>query len=218
MTFYLLTAIPSDIAPGVRDSERMSDAELLGQITTLLTAGHETTSTLLTWFLYFMTQEKHHKVVARLRAEIEEYFAGRDELDYDALMAMPYLDNCTKEVLRLLSPVSNTERHVTHDDVIPLSKEHRSRDGKSTFNSVPVRKGQMLFIPIQAVNRSKAIWGPTADEFDPDRWDHIPQTAKDSGFPMHILSFLEGPRGCIGNRFAIAECVQRDESEGTSVG
>lgn len=200
---YLM--MKANMAPGVRESERMSDAELLGQITTLLTAGHETTSTLLTWFTHLTMLPENKSVLVKLRAEIEEHFAGRDELDYDALMAMPYLDNCTKEVLRLLSPVVNTERTAIHDDVIPLSKSYRSKDGKSTFDSIPVKKDQLIFIPIQLINRSKNIWGPTADEFNPDRWDEIPKMAKETGFPSQILSFIEGPRGCIGNRFAIAE-------------
>ncbi|MCO5549789.1 hypothetical protein L7F22_003263 [Adiantum nelumboides] len=200
---YLM--MKANMAPGVRDSERMSDAELLGQITTLLTAGHETTSTLLTWFVQLTTLPENKHVITKLRAEIEEHFAGRDELDYDALMAMPYLDNCTKEVLRLLSPVVNTERTAIHDDVIPLSKSYKTRDGKSTFNSIIVKKDQLIFIPIQIINRSKNIWGSTADEFNPDRWDELPKKAKETGFPSHILSFIEGPRGCIGNRFAIAE-------------
>lgn len=200
---YLM--MKANMAPGVRDSERMSDAELLGQITTLLTAGHETTSTLLTWFIHMTTLPENKHVITKLRAEIEEHFAGRDELDYDALMAMPYLDNCTKEVLRLVSPVVNTERTALRDDVIPLSKSYKTKDGKSTFNSIVVKKDQLIFIPIQLINRSKNIWGPTADEFEPDRWDEIPKMAKETGFPSHILSFIEGPRGCIGNRFAIAE-------------
>lgn len=200
---YLM--MKANMAPGVRESERMSDAELLGQITTLLTAGHETTSTLLTWFVQLTTLPENKHVLTKLRAEIEEHFAGRDELDYDALMAMPYLDNCTKEVLRLVSPVVNTERTAVRDDVIPLSKSYKTRDGKSTFNSILVKKDQLIFIPIQLINRSKLIWGPTADEFDPDRWNEIPKMAKETGFPSHVLSFIEGPRGCIGNRFAIAE-------------
>jgi cytochrome P450 len=200
---YLM--MKANMAPDVRDSERMSDAELLGQITTLLTAGHETTSTLLTWFTYIISQAKHKHILQKLREEIDEHFAGRDQLDYDALMAMPYLDNCTKEILRLLSPVVNTEREASHDDVIPLGKAYKTRDGKGTFNSVAVKKGQMLFIPIQVVNRSKKIWGANADEFDPERWYDVPRMAKETGFPSHILSFLEGPRGCIGNRFAVAE-------------
>lgn len=141
------------MAPNVRESERMNDAELLGQITTLLTAGHETTSTLTTWFLHVVSQPGHQHVQKKLRAEVEEYFIGRDDLDYDVLMGMPYLDMVTKEILRLLAPVTNTERVALRDDVVPLSKPYKTRDGKGTFDSVPIQKGLMLIIPIQMINR-----------------------------------------------------------------
>ncbi len=48
-------------------------------------------------------------------------------------------------------------------------------------------------------------WGPTALQFEPGRWFDVPKAAKESGFPLHLASFIAGPRGCIGNRFSIAE-------------
>lgn len=152
-----------------------------------------------------ISEPQHKHIQEKLRAEIEDTLAGRDEIDYDTLMAMPYMDNVTKEILRVMSPVTSTVRHASKDDVIPLSKEYKTRDGKSTFNSVVVKKGQELIIPVQVINRLEDIWGPTADQFDPDRWDNVPQSAKNTGMPSQILTFLEGPRGCIGNRFAVAE-------------
>lgn len=89
------------MATDIRESDRMSDEELLGQITTLLAAGHETTSTLTTWFLHTIAHPENQHVYTKLRDEVEDYFAGRDEIGYDALMSMPYLDNVTKEILRM---------------------------------------------------------------------------------------------------------------------
>lgn len=145
------------------------------------------------------------KVQDRLRAELVEYFAGRDQLDYDALNGLAYLDKVTKEIMRFISPVIQTNRVVGADCSVPLSKPYRTRDGKKTFQSVPLKKGQEIFIPIQYLNRCEDIWGPTAGEFDPDRWDDIPRLVKETGFPQHLLTFIEGPRGCVGNRFAISE-------------
>ena len=65
--------------------------------------------------------------------------------------------------------------------------------------------GVLLLTPplssLQYMNRSKELWGPTADEFDPERWRNVPEQAKAAGFPLHLLTFIEGPRGCVGNRF-----------------
>lgn len=46
------------------------------------------------------------------------------------------------------------------------------------------------------------IWGPTADQFDPDRYDDLPEAAND---PYVSLAFSAGPRVCIGKSLAILE-------------
>lgn len=191
----------TDISP----SERLADDQLVGQITTFIFAGHETTSTLTQWALHVLSLPENKHIQEKLRAELEENFAGRDEIPYDSLMAIPYLDNFTKELMRRHSPVGSTTREAQKDDVIPLSKPYPTRDGKGTFNSVVVKKGSEVMIPIQVLNRSEDVWGPTAHDFNPDRWDDIPATAKESGLPSHMLTFIAGPRSCIGNRFSIAE-------------
>ena len=64
-------------------------------------------------------------------------------------------------------------------------------------------------IPIRAVHRSEALWGPDAKEFKPERWlDSEAGLTKDSkeipGY-HHLLSFTDGPRICLGRLFAVAE-------------
>jgi cytochrome P450 len=44
-------------------------------------------------------------------------------------------------------------------------------------------------------------WGPTADEFNPDRWGDLPETYTTNAF----MTFLQGPRGCVGRKFAETE-------------
>ena len=199
----LMLMMRSNMSSDLKESERLSDAGLIGQCMTLLFAGHETTSTLLGWILYELGN--HHDVQEKLRAEIADHLGGRGELDYDELSALPYLDAVVKETLRFSSPVPGTVRCVSKTCVVPLSKAYTTRDGKGTFDSVVLEKGDELYIPIHLLNTSPDIWGPDADVFRPTRWEEIPQSAKDSGFPLQMLTFISGPRGCIGNRFAIAE-------------
>jgi len=69
-----------------------------------------------------------------------------------------------------------------------------------------VKKGDLFVIPITAVNRMTSLWGPDAEEFNPDRWKNVPESA--TSIPSvfaNVLSFLAGARGCIGYRFAIVE-------------
>nr|GAT55131.1 predicted protein [Mycena chlorophos] len=112
-----------------------------------------------------------------------------------------------REVLRLHSPVGWLPRRALVDDVIPLGREIVGRDGR-VYESLPVRKGQILRLPILEVNTSEDVWGPDALEFRPERWDDVPAAA--SSVPSvwaHQFTFLAGPHNCIGSRFALAECV-----------
>jgi cytochrome P450 len=64
----------------------------------------------------------------------------------------------------------------------------------------------MVFVPILAINRSKALWGEDAGEFMPERWEAVPEAV--SGIPGvwgNMLTFLGGPHACIGYRFTLAE-------------
>lgn len=197
--------IRANMASDVKQSEKLDDEELLGQMTSFLLAGHETTSTQTTWALWALASRP--QVVEQLRNEIEQVFGDRNEISHDELIEMQYLDCVSKEMLRCYSPVTSTIRHAYKDDIIPLGSSYPTKDGQRTFNSVPIQKGSEIIIPIQVLNKSKSIWGENAFEFDPSRWfpENLAQGAKDSGLPLHLATFISGPRGCVGNRFAIVE-------------
>lgn len=58
------------------------------------------------------------------------------------------------------------------------------------------------------MNRSTTLWGPDAKEFKPERWigeQGIPAAAKDVQGHRHLLTFIDGPRTCLGKGFAITE-------------
>jgi len=69
-----------------------------------------------------------------------------------------------------------------------------------------IRKGQLMTIPIVPVNRATSLWGDDAREFKPERWQNPPESvAAIPGIWGNMLTFLGGPKACIGYRFALVE-------------
>ena len=62
------------------------------------------------------------------------------------------------------------------------------------------------------MNRSAAFWGEDAKVFRPSRWledadgqNGIPAKAKEIPGHRHLLTFVDGPRTCLGKNFAVTE-------------
>ncbi|CAE6474246.1 unnamed protein product [Rhizoctonia solani] len=198
----LLTLLIKSNMASENKAHSMSDDEVLGQISTFLTAGHETTSTSTTWALYVLT--KHPEVQRKLRQELLESRLG-DEPGMNDLDKLPYLDNFVKECLRVHPAVPSTVREAAHDVHIPVSKSFKNRYGVEQTH-ITIQKGDAVFIPILAMNRIKEIWGEDAKEFKPERWDNLPEAAKQMpGVWGHLMTFIHGNRSCIGYRFALIE-------------
>ncbi|KAG1873850.1 cytochrome P450 [Suillus subluteus] len=190
-------------AEGQEAELHMSEEEIMAQMRVLLVAGYETTSISLTWALIELS--RYPDVQTRLR---EELLAFGADPTYDQLKAnLPYLDAVVHEILRLHPAVPLFTRRAREDDVIPLSEPVCTRSGKMT-DSISIAKGSSIAISIRAINRSSAIWGPDAKEFKPDRWltaDGISGKAKEIQGHRHLMTFVDGPRTCLGKDFAIAE-------------
>jgi cytochrome P450 len=104
---------------------------------------------------------------------------------------MPFLTAVCNETLRLYPPAPSTVRHA----VVP-----------TTLGGVHISKGTIATIPAWAINRSRALWGANAAEFVPDRWLEGPNAGTGGAeSPYAFLTFLHGPRSCIGQSFARLE-------------
>lgn len=96
------------------------------------------------------------------------------------------------------------------EDFIPLSEPLTGKDGKA-ITSLHVKKGQQIVIGIFTLNRSKDIYGEDADEFRPERWleDDKKEKTAEQAFRFTtwspLMTFLAGPRGCIGYKLSLGE-------------
>lgn len=182
-----------DILSVALESGGFSDENLVSQMMTFLAAGHETTSSAFTWTLYYLC--KYPEVQRKMREEIHEKLPSPRKSGSQVTAAD--LDNCRyihavcNEVLRIMPPVALTMR-VAKDD--------------ATIGDQFIPKGTIVVLAPYAVNASTKLWGEDAKEFNPERWMAPGQAGKggaDSNYSF--LTFLHGPRSCIGQAFSKAE-------------
>ncbi|KAI0791135.1 cytochrome P450 [Abortiporus biennis] len=187
------------------ESDRLPEDELIGQMSTLVFAAVDTTSSALTRILDLLAM--HPEVQDKLRAELK---AAREngEITYDTLVDLPYLDAICRETLRLYPPVSIITRGTNGDTILPLSEPIVGVDGQ-LINEIPVPKGAQVFIGILSSNRNKALWGEDVLEWKPERW-LSPSTKELSesripGVYSNLMTFGGGGRSCIGFKFSQLE-------------
>lgn len=136
----------------------------------------------------------------RLREEVRarlpspEAHEGVAAADIDR---MPYLNAVCSEVLRYYPPAPMTLRQAVVD---------------TSIDGVAIPRGTTVILCPWAVNRLPSLWGEDAARFNPDRWlrkgeDDGGKAASVGGAASNyaFLTFLHGPRSCIGQGFAKAE-------------
>ncbi|TFK48185.1 cytochrome P450 [Heliocybe sulcata] len=185
--------------------DRLSEAEVIGQLTTLMFAAMDTTSSALGRILHLLAQNP--TVQDRLRQELNE--AVRDsDLSYDELDGLPFLDAICRETSRFYCTVPFTGRSAMEDTILPLSSPIKDVNGRE-MKEVFVPEGTRIYTGIMAANRSKEIWGDDADQWKPERWlEPLPESVRGAHLPgvySNMMTFLGGSRACIGFKFAELE-------------
>ncbi|KIK57049.1 hypothetical protein GYMLUDRAFT_46670 [Collybiopsis luxurians FD-317 M1] len=190
------------------DEDRLDEIEVISQMNTFIFAAMDTTSSAMARVLHLLS--KHPQAQHRLRNELIEAKLqnGGQDLSYDELLSLPYLDAVCRETLRLYSPASTVTRIARQDAVIPLSKPLTGLDG-TEMNEIAVPKGTTIVVSILNSNRNPDLWGKDADEWKPERWlSPLPTTLTDARIPgvySHLMTFIGGGRSCIGFKFSQLE-------------
>ncbi|KAF7289221.1 hypothetical protein MIND_01383400 [Mycena indigotica] len=158
-------------------------------------AGRGTTSSLLTFVIYMLTDHPH--VLAKLRAEIMETVGPTRAPTPDDIREMKYLRAVLNETLRLHPPVPVNMRCTAEPVVLPPIKP----DAKPFY--IPANT-QVPFSTI-SMHRRPDLWGPDVLEWDPERFIDERLQKYLIPNPFIFLPFSAGPRICLGQQFAYHE-------------
>lgn len=166
----------------------LPDENIVAQCLTFLIAGHETTSGLLSFALYFLV--KHPEFADRARAEVDEVLGSDPRPGYEQIRRLTHVSRVLDETLRLWPTAPMFTRAPREDELLAGRYE------------IPAGTG--LSVLIQALHRDPAVWGEDPDTFDPDRF--TPER-KQALPPNSYKPFGTGMRACIGRQFAMQEAT-----------
>lgn len=96
---------------------------------------------------------------------------------------VPSVRAVLNETLRLFPPVPMNERATNHPVAVPTSQGRFYISGPNT---------QILYLPV-LMQRRTDLWGPDAENFDPERWLDERNRAFVAD-PMRFVPFDAGPR------------------------
>ncbi|OBZ71768.1 hypothetical protein A0H81_08230 [Grifola frondosa] len=163
----------NDMLTYMLEDKETTDVQLRDNVVTLFIAGHDTTAGALS--------VRAPKFSPALAAD------PTGEPTLDALRAMPFLQACIRESLRVNAPILELiPRKAIRDTVV------HSGDG----TAVAIPAGTSVFVNVHAVHLREDYWAQAA-EFNPDRFMEHDTT--------QWMSFGLGPRQCPARNFAMHE-------------
>lgn len=159
------------------DGKPLSDLDIRAEVDTFMFAGHDTTSTALSFAMYALANNAEIQEKAYL--EQQDIFGDSQNADItnSDLKKMRYLELVIKETLRLYSPVPIIGRQFAED---------------TEFDGVIYPKGTVVSFFIYLIQRNPEYY-PEPLKFKPERFENI-----NLPNPYAYIPFSAGPRNCIG--------------------
>lgn len=174
-----------------KTGETMRDELITANMVSFLTAGHETTSGLLSFAFTLLL--KHPAAYERAQTEVDSVI-GQSQLKVEHLKQFKYLNAVLRETLRLqpTAPAFSRGLRPGNDEVSPSLGGY----------SIDRRTNILALLP--QCHRDPEVYGADATEFKPERmldenFNRLPKSA--------WKPFGTGVRACIGRPFAWQEAL-----------
>ncbi len=172
------------IAATDEDGSGFTDEEIRDQVMTLMFAGHDTSTSTITFLLYELA--RHPEALARVQAEQDAVLGGEPPTPSQLFGELPYLDMVLDETLRLYPPAWVGPRRAVRD---------------FEFGGYHVPAGAYVNYCSWASHRLPEVFGEP-EAFIPERFERERKAALPRGA---YIPFGGGSRICIGKRFGQTE-------------
>ncbi|PSN59190.1 fusicoccadiene 8-ol C-15 hydroxylase [Corynespora cassiicola Philippines] len=178
----------SHILRAKESAKELTESELTANVALLIDAGSETTATMLSGCLFYLSLNR--TTLAELTHKLREDFRTHDQLSLQNLAKMKFLTHVIQESLRIYPPLPATLPRLT-----PATG--------AMINGVLIPPKTRVGMNAFAAYHSAQNFAH-ADMFIPQRWDNTnDRFARDQ---RHVHQpFSLGSRGCLGKNLAWAE-------------
>ncbi|XP_037507676.1 thromboxane-A synthase [Rhipicephalus sanguineus] len=163
----------------------LDDDDITQNAFLVLVAGYETTSNTLTLVSHMLIN--HPDVQEKVRQELLAALGTDEEISYNTIQKLTYLNCVIQETMRLYPPVF---AFVTREAVVDKQ-----------YGKLKIPAGTAVMAATEYIHRDPSSW-EKPNTFDPDRF--LPERRKGQN-PLAFQPFGAGPRNCIGMRFAQME-------------
>ncbi|KAF8345233.1 cytochrome P450 [Amanita rubescens] len=174
---------------------KLSKQELIGNVYTMLIAGHETTATSLAATMVYLALDP--EIQTELVEQIESVVGYDRDPAFEDYHKLNKVHSAFLESIRLFPPAFILTRESTKDTVLKIPKPV----GQEGFTTLPISKGTMVITDVVALGRNPRYYDEP-EKYKPSRWYQTENLESEL-----FTGFGVGARACIGRKFAVTEAV-----------
>jgi cytochrome P450 len=176
----------------LRAEPKLTIEEMVSDVFLFFVAGHETTSSALSWLMYYLAQ--HPEIQEKARKEARAVLQGQ-EFTAAHLREFTYISMVLKENMRIQPPIA------------ALSTRKCVQD--TEFEGIKIPAGTRIGLGFEAVHHNPLFW-PEPEKFIPERFElkkgeSILEESSTKQHPFAYFPFSLRSRACIGNQFSVIE-------------
>ena len=165
-------------------SDELTIDDIVDEFVMFFAGGMDTTAATMSALVWYVV--RHPEVYKKIQDEVDSVYGDKDELEFEDLSKLWYLEMAIKESLRLKGPAPVIGKQMAPQVSATVNEWHFPEDTKFT-------------ILVDRLHKDSKYWEDPLT-FNPERF-----ASGERITPYSFLAFSAGQRNCIGRHFAMIE-------------